>query len=250
MSDMIDKMPPKVLLIDSDVESMDFVANAIERYRFNIIRTTSSDMGIRNLALHRPHLGVLSSRLDKDNFDDQDNNRKLLYKVVSDIRSVEGYKNMPLILMLDDEKDKEFFKDLDNGLIEFLERPIVHSELMRNIKELLRKSQPVLCDRFLKHKDVTVDLGSYKVFRQGQLVRLGPTEFKILELLIQDPKCIFSRQQIVDYVWGMDCSRIDLRTVDVHMNRLRSALKKVSNMPVIQTIRSIGYCLSLPGDPM
>lgn len=250
---MIDKMPPKVLLIEFDEESRNAVANAIERYWFNVIRTSEADIAIRNLSLHKPHLAVISSRLSP--FLDlsaassgSSNTSAALIEVVNNIRANEEFSQTPIILLLE-EHDKNSYAELDNGLLELIHRPFSHSELMLSIKALFRKSKPVLQDRILKYKDVTIDLGSFKAFRREQHVHLGPTEFKILQLLMQSPKSIYSRQQIIDYVWGSENLEIDLRTVDVHMNRLRSALKKISNIPVIQTIRSLGYCLSLPGDP-
>jgi two-component system phosphate regulon response regulator PhoB len=253
MSDMIDKMPPKVLLIEFDEESRNSVANAIERYWFNVIRIGDSGVALRNLSLHKPHLIALSSRMSP--FLDLSpasagvsETSMSIVGLVNKIRAYEEFNQIPIVLLLE-EYDKNPYSELDNGLIELIHRPFSHSELMLAIKSLFRKSKPILQDRNLKYKDVTIDLGSFKAFRKEQHIHLGPTEFKILQLLIQAPKAIFSRQQIIDYVWGSDNTDIDLRTVDVHMNRLRSALKKISNVPVIQTIRSLGYCLSLPGDP-
>ena len=250
---MIDKMPPKVMLVDYDEESRNAASNAIERYWFNVIRLADPEIALRNMPLYKPNLAVISSRMSNildlsPASSGQSNTSILLIEFVNKIRAVEGFNQIPIILLLEDY-DKNTYSVLDNGLLEIIHRPFSHNELMLAIKSLFRKSQPVLQDRILKYKDVTIDLGSFKAFRKEQHMHLGPTEFKILQLLVQAPKAIFSRQQIIDYVWGAECSEIDLRTVDVHMNRLRTALKKISNIPVIQTIRSLGYCLSLPGDP-
>ena len=231
-------MPPKVLLVEPDEESKTSIANAIERYWFNVIRLSDATVAVRSLALHNPHLVILSSRIKDIPF----------VKLVNEIRQEKDFTSIPMVFILE-EADKNPYSEIDNGLIEIIHRPFSHSELMLSIKALFRKSRPELQDRVLKYRDVTIDLGNYKTTRQEQNIHLGPTEFKILQLLIQAPKSIFSRQQIIDYVWGTENNNIDLRTVDVHMNRLRSALKKVSNIPFIQTIRSLGYCLSLPGDP-
>jgi len=250
---MIDKMPPKIMLVDFDEESRNSASNAIERYWFNVIRIAEPDMALRNMALYQPNLAVVSTRMSNlldlsPASSGQSSTNILVTEFVNKIRAVKGFAQMPIVLLIEDY-DKYLYTDLDNGLFEIIRRPFSHSELITSIKSLFRKSQPVLQDRILKYKDVTIDLGSFKAFRQDHHMHLGPTEFKILQLLVQSPKAIFSRQQIIDYVWGSECSEIDLRTVDVHMNRLRTALKKVSKVPVIQTIRSLGYCLSLPGDP-
>ena len=250
---MVDKMPPQVILVDFDEESRNAAANAIERYWFNVIRLGDPEIALRNLTLHKPNLAVISSRMSNildlsPASSGQSATSMLVIEFVNKIRAVPGFNQIPVILLLE-EYDKYKYTEIDNGLLEIIHRPFSHNELMLATKSLFRKSQPVLQDRILKYKDVTIDLGSFKAFRKDKHIHLGPTEFKILQLLIQSPKTIFSRQQIIDYVWGSENSEIDLRTVDVHMNRLRTALKKISNIPVIQTIRSLGYCLSLPGDP-
>ena len=250
---MVNKMPPKVILVDYDEESRNSTANAIERYWFNVIRISEPEMALRNLHLHKPHLAVISSRMS-DMLDlspasnGPSNTNNLVMDFVNKIRAHQDYANIPIVLLLEDY-DKYSYDPIDNGLIAKIRRPFTHNDLITDIKSLFRKAQPILQDRILRYKDVMIDLGSFKAFRQERHMHLGPTEFKILQLLIEAPKSIFSRQQIIDYVWGTDNSEIDLRTVDVHMNRLRTALKKISNIPVIQTIRSLGYCLSLPGDP-
>lgn len=250
---MIDKMPPKIILVDYDEESRNADANAIERYWFNVVRIAEPELALRNLYLHKPHLAVISSRmsnmLDLSPASSGPSNTNLaVMDFVNKIRSYEGYARIPIVLLLE-SYDKYSYADIDNGLLEKVYRPFSHNELITAVKSLFRKAQPILQDRILRYKDVMIDLGSFKAFRQDKHMHLGPTEFKILQLLIEAPKSIFSRQQIIDYVWGADKDKIDLRTVDVHMNRLRTALKKISNIPVIQTIRSLGYCLSLPGDP-
>jgi two-component system phosphate regulon response regulator PhoB len=93
-----------------------------------------------------------------------------------------------------------------------------------------------------------MDLATYKVQRAGKKIHLGPTEFKIMQMLIQSPKTILSRQRIIDYVWGGD-QAIEPRTVDVHVNRLRSLVKiNDEELPFIKTVRASGYCLNLPGE--
>ena len=116
------------------------------------------------------------------------------------------------------------------------------------IKSLLRKSKPVFQDKVIRYKDLTMDLATYKVHRGDKRIHLGPTEFKIMQMLIQAPKVILSRQEIIDCVWGSN-QQIEPRTVDVHVNRLRSLVKiRENELPFIKTVRAAGYCLNLPGE--
>ncbi|GIL56914.1 hypothetical protein Vafri_12201, partial [Volvox africanus] len=95
--------------------------------------------------------------------------------------------------------------------------------LMINIKSLLRRSNPVFQNKFIKHKNITMDLATYKVFHGQKQVHFGPTEFKLLQLFMTNPDSTYSRRQIVDYVWGVD-KAISFRTVDVHINRIRKMM--------------------------
>jgi two-component system phosphate regulon response regulator PhoB len=116
------------------------------------------------------------------------------------------------------------------------------------IKSLLRKSKPIFQDKILQHRNIKIDLATYQVYCSNRRVKVGPTEFKILQLMMQEPYTIFNRNQIIDYVWGAD-NAVDSRTVDVHINRLRSMLHyDNSDEPVIKTIRSSGYCLLISKD--
>jgi two-component system phosphate regulon response regulator PhoB len=116
---------------------------------------------------------------------------------------------------------------------------------MISIRSLLRRSNLILQDKVIKYKEVSMDLTTYKVTNNGRIIRLGPTEFKILQLFIKAPKVIFSRQDIVNKVWGRDTA-IDLRTIDVHINRIRTSLKNKESEVFIKTVRTTGYCLDLP----
>jgi two-component system phosphate regulon response regulator PhoB len=113
---------------------------------------------------------------------------------------------------------------------------------MITVKSLLRKSNPVFQNKFVKNKNITMDLATYKVFHGQKQVHFGPTEFKMLQLFITNPDNIYSRRQIIDYVWGVD-KDISFRTVDVHINRIRKMMNLNDGNQVIRTIRGAGYCL-------
>ena len=113
---------------------------------------------------------------------------------------------------------------------------------MISIRSLLRKSSPVFQDKFIKHKDISMDLSTYKVFRGKKQIHFGPTEFKILQLFTMNPDNVYSRRQIIDYVWGVD-KEIAYRTIDVHINRIRKLMDLDDGRQVIRTIRAAGYSL-------
>lgn len=235
---MSDKLPPQVLVVDPDEFSRNALCNAIERYWFSVLRSKTAMGALRTLGVNEPHIIVLSSDL-KD---------KTLMELALEIRSVAKHTQAPMIIAIGESENKKNYDSLDNGIVEFVTKPYNASEVLTSIKSLLRKSKPIFKDKIIKYKDISMDLATYKVMRDKKDIHLGPTEFKILQLLIQSPKTIFSRQQVIDYVWGTDMN-IEHRTVDVHVNRIRSLIRiHKDEIPFIKTVRAAGYCLNLPGE--
>lgn len=235
---MTDKLPPKVFVVESDDLMRTSLCNTIERYWFNVLRAGDFPTAMRLIPLNKPNIIIISSRVKDITPIDFANN----------IRKTEQFKDLPIIFIIDENEDDTQFEKIENSLVEVIARPYTPNEIMTAIKTLLRKSKPVFEDKIIKYKDLSMDLATFKVIRSNKQVHLGPTEFKILQLLVQSPKTIFSRQQIVDYVWGAD-QTVEPRTVDVHVNRLRTLIKsKDDDMPFIKTVRASGYCLNLPGE--
>lgn len=237
-TDMTDKLPPKVFVIEKDDLQRTALCNTIERYWFNVLRAGEYETALRLIAINRPNVVIVSSRALGINPN----------VLVEKIRKSEGCQDMPIIMIIEETESVDSYKQIDNGFVEIIYRPYTPNEIMTAIKSLLRKSKPVFQDKIIKYKDLSMDLATYKVTRSNKFIHLGPTEFKILHLLINSPKTIFSRQEIVDFVWGTD-QKVEPRTVDVHVNRLRALIKlKDGEVPFIKTVRSSGYCLNLPGE--
>lgn len=235
---MTDKLPPKVFVIEPDELLKTSLCNTIERYWFNVLRASDFETSLRLVAINKPNVIIVSSRIPGISAID----------LAAKIRQLDGCEDMPMIFILDETESVENYKTVDNGLIEIVYRPYTPNEIMTSIKNLLRRSKPIFQDKVVKYKDLSMDLATYKVVRGNKFIHLGPTEFKILQLLVKSPKTIFSRQQIVDYVWGAD-QKVEPRTVDVHVNRLRTLIKQSNNeLPFIKTVRASGYCLNLPGE--
>lgn len=235
---MSDKLPPKILILEADEIARTTLSNSIERYWFTVLRAGNIETAVRISSVNRPNVVIISSRSEGFATDE----------AAFQIRQVKGCADIPIIFIMQDTETPLDYKPLDNSLIECVPRPYTPNEVLIAVKALLRRSKPIFQDKVIKYKDVSMDLATFKVMRGTKRIHLGPTEFKILELLIQSPKVIFSRSQIIDYVWGAD-QNIEARTVDVHVNRLRSLVKlHADEVPFIKTVRSAGYCLNLPGE--
>ncbi len=235
---MSDKLPPKILVIEFDEVLSSSICNTIERYWFDVSRVYNEDTAIKVATQTIPNVVIISSRIKGIS----------AVEMGFRIRKISRLSNIPIIFIIDESEPTTNYNPLNNGFTEILYRPFTPHQLMTAIKSLLRRSQPIFNEKVIKYKDVSMDLATYKVYRQNNLIHLGPTEFKLLQLFVNAPRTIYSRAQIIENVWGID-KEIDHRTVDVHVNRLRTLMKiNKEDEPLIKTVRSSGYCLNLPGE--
>ena len=139
-----------------------------------------------------------------------------------------------------DEEDKLFGFDL--GAEDYMTKPFSYPELLARIKALLRRVKPNVVSDEAIYLDLRIDRESMKVFRKEKEITLGPKEYKLLNFLIKQPKRVYSRDQLLEHVWGDDIN-VESRTVDVHITRLRQAINIEGTKPLIRTVRSAGYSL-------
>ena len=135
---------------------------------------------------------------------------------------------------------------LDAGADDYVSKPFSPTELVARIRAVLRRIRPALADEALSYADIVMDLVAHRVIRAGKPVHLGPTEFRLLRHFMEHPGRVFSREQLLDSVWGKDVY-VEARTVDVHIGRLRKALNGKADADPIRTVRSAGYSLDLDG---
>jgi two-component system phosphate regulon response regulator PhoB len=151
---------------------------------------------------------------------------------------------LPILMLTARSEESERVRGLATGADDYVVKPFSTPELMARVKAMLRRAKPEVVSTVLESGDVTLDRETHRVHRRGREIKLGPTEFRLLEFLMAAPGRVFSRSQLLDGVWGHDIY-VDERTVDVHVGRLRKALN-VSNMrDVIRTVRGAGYSLDV-----
>ncbi|MCP5363250.1 MAG: winged helix-turn-helix domain-containing protein [Rickettsiaceae bacterium] len=230
---MSDKLPPKILVVEYDDQLNSTLCNTIERYWFNVIRARSAETALRLAYVNRPNAAIISSTLQDIS----------AIEMAVRLKKVEGLQQIPIIFLINQDESVQNYNITNNdNFNKILFRPFTPNELMVTVKSLLRRSNPVFQSRFIKHKNITMDLSTYKVYHGQKQVHFGPTEFKMLQLFITNPNNTYSRRQIVDYVWGVE-KEISFRTVDVHINRIRKMMDLNDGNQVIRTIRAAGYSL-------
>ena len=163
-------------------------------------------------------------------------------EVCRQIRRKPETRDIPIIMLTARGEEEDRIRGLDNGADDYITKPFSPSELLARVRAILRRTRPALSTEILRYDDLTMDIASHRVARGSRQIHLGPTEFRLLRYLLEHPGRVFSREQLLDAVWGHDVY-VEPRTVDVHIRRLRQALNGRNEQDLIRTVRAAGYAL-------
>jgi two-component system, OmpR family, phosphate regulon response regulator PhoB len=158
------------------------------------------------------------------------------------LRAKPETRNTPIIMLTARGEESDRIRGLDLGADDYVTKPFSTTELLARVRAVMRRIRPGLADDRLVFGDIVMDRVSHRVKRGDREVHLGPTEFRLLDYFMQHPARVFSREQLLDAVWGSDIY-VEARTVDVHVGRLRKALNEANEGDIIRTVRSAGYAL-------
>jgi two-component system phosphate regulon response regulator PhoB len=158
------------------------------------------------------------------------------------LRSGARSKDIPIIMLTARAQEQDKVEGLESGVDDYVTKPFSPKELLARIKAVLRRRAPQLTDDVIEIGSLQLDPGVHRVSVQGNELRLGPTEFKLLHFFMTHPERVYSRVQLLDHVWG-DHVFVEERTVDVHIRRLRQALEPTGHDKLIETVRGSGYRL-------
>ena len=163
-------------------------------------------------------------------------------EVCRELRKRKNTKATPIIMLTARSEEIDKVKGLENGADDYVVKPFSPKELIARSKALLRRTKPGFVENKLFYADLEMDLEAHRVFRNGNAIHLGPTEYRLLNVLLERPTRVYSREQLLDRVWGHDIY-VEERTVDVHIRRLRKALDGNDGQNLIRTVRGGGYSL-------
>jgi two-component system phosphate regulon response regulator PhoB len=160
------------------------------------------------------------------------------------LRRAPETQNVPIIMLTARGEEEDRVRGLETGADDYVTKPFSPRELVARVGAVLRRVRPALAGEALVYADVEMDTVGHKVRRGGEVIPLGPTEFRLLKHFLEHPGHVFSRERLLDSVWGHD-SDIESRTVDVHIRRLRKAINDGGRPDIIRTVRSAGYALDV-----
>jgi len=223
---------PFILVVEDEVDLVTLLSYNLEREGYAVGTAYDGDEALLAAAERRPNLILLDWMLP----------HKSGIEVCRQLRRSQQTRNVPIIMLTARGEEGDRIRGLDSGADDYITKPFSVNELMARVRAVLRRSAPGLSDERLAYGDVEMDLAAHRVRRNGRDIHLGPTEFRLLRHFMQHPGRVFSREQLLDTVWGHDVY-VEPRTVDVHIRRLRKALNDAAENDIIRTVRSAGYAL-------
>ena len=165
-------------------------------------------------------------------------------EVCRQLRRRPATRQLPIIMLTARAEDQDAVRGLDTGADDYITKPFSTEALIARVRALLRRSGTVPAKLKLNFHDISLDPASHRVLRNGRALHLGPTEFRLLEFFLRYPKRVFSREDVLNAVWGRDI-HVEPRTVDVHIRRLRKAINGPGEADIVRTVRAAGYALDM-----
>jgi two-component system phosphate regulon response regulator PhoB len=229
-------MSPLVLVVEDEDALATLLDYNLEKEGFRVERAGDGEDALLKIEEEAPDLLVLDWMLPKVSG----------VEVCRQLRARPETRRTPVIMLTARGEEADKVRGLDTGADDYVVKPFAMTELVARIRALLRRSRPELMDERLEYADLVLDRAEHRVTRGGSDVHLGPTEYRLLDFLMQRPGRVFSRERLLDAVWGPN-TYVEVRTVDVHVGRLRKALKRPGTRDLIRTVRSAGYALDERG---
>jgi two-component system phosphate regulon response regulator PhoB len=229
---LMNAVKPSVLIVEDETGLVELLRYNLERSGFDVAVANDGEEAMTAIAEHRPDLVLLDWMLPLMSG----------IEVCRQIRRQNDTANLPIIMLTARGEEGDRIRGLDAGADDYVAKPFSPTELISRIRAVLRRIRPALSDHVLSYADLRMDLTAHRVTRGGKNIHLGPTEFRLLRYLMEHPGRVFSREQLLDAVWGKDVY-VEARTVDVHIRRLRKALNGDTEQDVIRTVRAAGYAL-------
>lgn len=228
-------MKPSILLVEDEAALVTMLSYNLEKAGFEVRAAMDGEEALTMIAERLPDLVVLDWMLPKLSG----------LEVCRQVRRGKSTARLPIVMLTAKGEEGDKLRGLETGADDFVTKPFSPKELIARVKAVLRRTRPSTGDDELGFADLRMDLAAHRVTRNGREVHLGPTEFRLLRHFMENAGRVYSREQILDAVWGPD-SYVEPRTVDVHIRRLRKALNEGGGADLIRTVRAAGYSLDRP----
>jgi two-component system phosphate regulon response regulator PhoB len=229
-------MNPLILVVEDEPALATLLRYNLEKEGFSVAEAHDGEEALLQLSERTPDAVLLDWMLPQVSG----------LEICRRIRRTPQWRTLPVIMLTAKGEEADRVRGLEGGADDYVVKPFGVTELVARLKAVLRRARPTAGAEMLRYADLLMDLASHRVTRNGASVHLGPTEFRLLRVLLERPGRVFSREQLLDAVWGRE-SEIEPRTVDVHIRRLRKALNEDGRRDLIRTVRAAGYAVDQTG---
>ncbi|HKF73242.1 MAG TPA: phosphate regulon transcriptional regulator PhoB [Stellaceae bacterium] len=229
-------MNPLILVVEDEPALATLLRYNLEKEGFSVAEAHDGEEALLQLSERTPDAVLLDWMLPQVSG----------LEICRRIRRTPQWRTLPVIMLTAKGEEADRVRGLEGGADDYVVKPFGVTELVARLKAVLRRARPTAGAETLRYADLVMDLASHRVTRNGDPVHLGPTEFRLLRVLLERPGRVFSREQLLDAVWGRE-SEIEPRTVDVHIRRLRKALNEDGRRDLIRTVRAAGYAVDQTG---
>jgi two-component system phosphate regulon response regulator PhoB len=223
---------PSLLIVEDETALVELLRYNFEKEGFKVATAMDGEAALVAVDEARPDLVVLDWMLPHVSG----------LEVCRQLRRKPETRDLPIIMLTARGEESDRVRGLEVGADDYVAKPFSPSELIARVRAVLRRSKPSTAQDLLTFGDLVMDLSAHRVLRGGRPIHLGPTEFRLLRFLLERPGRVYSREQLLDAVWGRDIY-VEPRTVDVHIRRLRKAINAQGDADLIRTVRSAGYAL-------
>ena len=223
---------PTVLVVEDEAALATMLRYNLEKQGFRVEEAVDGQEALTRIAESVPDIVLLDWMLPVMSG----------IEVCRQIRRRPQTRDLPVIMVTARTEDQDTVRGLNIGADDYITKPFSMDALLARMRALLRRSSAVPVRGQHVFHDITMDLTAHRVQRNGRPIHLGPTEFRLLEFLMQHPRRVFSREELLNSVWGPDI-HVEPRTVDVHIRRLRKSINGDGELDVVRTVRAAGYAL-------
>jgi two-component system phosphate regulon response regulator PhoB len=223
---------PHVLVVEDEAALAMMLRYNLEKQGFRVDEAADGPEALTRIEEQRPDLVLLDWMLPVMSG----------IEVCRQLRWRSETRHLPVIMVTARTEDQDSIRGLNAGADDYITKPFNMDALLARIRALLRRSTMAGEKGQLAFADMTIDMAARRVRRNGRPIHLGPTEFRLLAFLMQHPRRVFSREELLNAVWGHDI-HVEPRTVDVHVRRLRKALNGDGELDIVRTVRAAGYAL-------
>jgi two-component system phosphate regulon response regulator PhoB len=228
-------MKPLVMIVEDEAPLVTLLRYNLEKEGFGVCEAHDGEEALVQIAERKPDVVLLDWMIPLVSG----------IEVCRQIRRAPASRSLPVIMLTAKGEESDKIRGLNSGADDYITKPFSPTELIARVRAVMRRAKPDAAEETLTFADISMDLAAHRVTRNTRPIHLGPTEFRLLRYLLEHPGRVFSREQLLDAVWGHDVY-VELRTVDVHIRRLRKALNHGDEADIIRTVRSAGYSLDKP----